>query len=200
MQGDHIALLQHLLERAGDGGVAQRELVDRVVEEHPHAHGLSEDGHLRTDVPVADDAECLAPDFVRAAGALEPLARVGRVAAGGELAMQRDDLGDGQFRDRPGIAEGRVEHRNARLGRGIKVHLVGPGAEAPDGQQAFALGEHLSGELGLRSDPDDMGTLDLVDQCLAFQCARVRADAEALALKQVGARLMGAFEEDDLDL
>jgi hypothetical protein len=57
VQRHHVGLREQLVERAAATGVAQRQLVGRVVEQHRHAERLGQHGQLAADVAVADDAE-----------------------------------------------------------------------------------------------------------------------------------------------
>ena len=64
--------------RRGRPGVAERQLVDDVVVEHPHADRLGQHRELRADVAVADDAERLAAHLVGAGFALRHSPRCAR--------------------------------------------------------------------------------------------------------------------------
>ena len=71
VQRHHVGLGQQRLERRHPAGVAVRQPVGGVEEDHPQAERLGDVGQLGADVAVADDAEGAAADLV-AAGATCP--------------------------------------------------------------------------------------------------------------------------------
>ena len=95
MYGDDVGFAQHGLHGGHLCGVAQGEALGGVVEDDVEAHGLGEDGELRADVAVADDAEGVPAHLVGTVGALVPHAAVQARVLDGHAARQVDDLADG---------------------------------------------------------------------------------------------------------
>lgn len=107
-------------------------------------------------MPISHDAQRLAPDLPAAVGHLVPCAVVELAAAVAELAGERDDLGDDEFGDGAGVAEGRVEDGDAGLRGESEVDLVSADAEAADYNEVFGGFEDALGELGFGADSNDM--------------------------------------------
>ena len=156
VQAHRLGHRQQLVEAVAALGVAERELVGDVVEVDLHAQRLGHDGELAADVAVADDAERAAAHLVRALGRLVPDAGVhGRVLVG-EVAGQRDDLGDDELDDAAGVGERGVEDGHPALGGDREVDLVGADAEGADGQQVGRRLEHARGDVGLGADAEQL--------------------------------------------
>ena len=119
VQRDHVGAGQQLVQRSHLAGVAQRQLGFDVMEDDAHAQLLGQHADLRADVAIAHDAQRLTAHFVRAGGALVPAAAVLQRVLLRNAAHQHDDLGQHQLGHAAGVAEGRVEHRNAQLHRGV---------------------------------------------------------------------------------
>jgi hypothetical protein len=154
VQRHDVGLGQQLVERAAATGVAERQLVGRVVEQHRHAERLGQHGQLAADVAVADDAEPPAADLVAADGGLVPPPGVHVVVLDGQPAGQRDDLGQRQLDDAAGVAERRVEDAHPALGGGGQVDLVGADAEGADREQVRSGVEDLGGDRGVGADAE----------------------------------------------
>jgi hypothetical protein len=141
VQRDGLRLGEQFLQRGAPFRVAEREPIDEVVEQDPHAERLRDDRQLAADVAVADQAERPAADLVAADGGLHPFTGVHVGVVVGEVAGQGDDLADRQLHDRAGVAVGGVEDGDAPLGGLVQGDLVGADAERPDGLQAVGLGQ-----------------------------------------------------------
>ena len=137
-------LREHFCHRGGRAVVAHRQLGRRVPEDDAQAHRFGENAKLRADVAVTDDAERLAADLVRADRDLPPFPLVHFARAVAELTRERDDLADDQLGDAAGVAEWRVEDRNAAVVRVFEIDLVGPDAEAAEGDEARRVGRATS--------------------------------------------------------
>jgi hypothetical protein len=143
VQRDVVSLLEQLVERVAELGVAEVELWRHVEKLDLEADVLGENRELRADVAVADNAEELAPHLVAPLRHLEPGAAVALHAAVAKLARERDDLADHELGDRARVGEGRVKDRDAaRLGK-RQVHAVRPDAKAADAQQLRRVLEDL---------------------------------------------------------
>lgn len=79
-------------------------------------------------------------------------------------AQQHDDLADGQFGDAAGVGEGRVEDGDAAQASCVEIDLVGADREAADGEETLGGGKDRLGQLGARTDAEDMRLLDRLDQ------------------------------------
>jgi hypothetical protein len=145
VQRDGLRLGEQFLQRGAPFRVAEREPIDEVVEQDPHAEGLRDDRQLAADIAVADQAERPAADLMAADGGLHPFTGMHLRVVVGEVAGQGDDLADRQFHDRAGVAVGGVEHGDAPLGGLVQGDLVGADAERPDGLQAVGLGQNAAG-------------------------------------------------------
>jgi hypothetical protein len=199
VQAHDVAGGEKLVEAAGRTGVAQRQAGEDVVVDHSHAHRLGQHAHLRADAAVADDAERPAADLVAAGGALVPPARVHLHAAVEHAPVQGDDLGDREFGDGAGVAERRVEDRKPRRAGGPQIHLVGPDAEAADGQQSRASRDDIGPHLRSGTDADGVGLADGLDERWTFERALDAVDAEPLGAEhRLGARV-DVLEQHDAD-
>ena len=190
VQRHGLRLGQQLVEAVTPSGVAQRELVGDVVEQHPHAERLGDDGQLAADVAVPDDAEAAAAHLVRALGRLVPDAVVHQGVLVGQVPRHRDDLGDRELDHAAGVGVGRVEHRDPG-GRGRRqVDLVGTDAERSDRQQAVSLGEHLGGDRGLGPDAEQLDAIERGHQLVRVERTLGGADLDpALTEQPLGLRV-----------
>ena len=153
---DDVRCGQELAQAAHAGGVADRQALGDVVEDHVHAERLGQDRQLRPDRPVADDAQRLAPDLVRPLGGLGPHARL----QGGVLLRktpgQGDGLGDRELHDRPRVGVGGVEDSDPQARSRRQVDLVGADAVRSDRGQMGAGLQDLACQARLRADPEDV--------------------------------------------
>lgn len=72
-----------------------------------------------------------------------------------------DGFGQYQFGYRTGVGVWRVEHGDTALAGSFQVDLVGADAEAANGDQFLGAVEDLFGQLGARTDADEVGICDL---------------------------------------
>ena len=188
VQGHHVREPQELLQRPDRPRVAVGELGLDVVVVHVHPEPAGQHRELRPDVAVADDAQVLGPGLVGALDRLEPLAAAQAEALLRDPAQQHDRRGQRQLRDRAGVGEGRVEHGDAVLGGGLQVHLVGPDAEAADGQEVLRGADRPGVQVRARADPDQVAVGHrLGDARLDGARAPVDLDAFDAAERGVGA-------------
>ncbi len=78
-----------------------------------------------------------------------------------DAAQEQDGLGQHQLGYRTGVGVWRVEHGDTALAGSFQVDLVGADAEAANGYQFLGAVEDLFGELGARTDADEVGIGDL---------------------------------------
>ncbi|MCY1172855.1 hypothetical protein D9M73_129990 [compost metagenome] len=201
MQGDDVGHAQQLVQVAHLGGVAQRQLGHGVIEEHLHAEGFGQYRQLGADRAVADDAELLAADLEGVGRGLDPAATVAGSVLLRDAAQQQDGLGQHQFGHRTGVGVRGVEHRDAALAGGVQVDLVGADAEAADGDQLLGAVEDFLGQLGTRTDADEVSVGDLFLQLVTRQRALQVLDVGvASGLQGVHGVLVDTFEKKELDL
>ena len=129
VHGDDVGLTQDGLHGRHLRCVTQGQAFGRVVEDDVEPHGLGEDGKLSADVAVADDAQRVTADLVRAIRALVPHAAVQARVLHGHPAGQIDDLADRQLDDGTRVGVGGVEYGDPHLGCGRKIDLVGTDAK-----------------------------------------------------------------------
>ena len=194
----HVGLGEQLVEGADPPGVAVREPVGGVVEDHPQAHGLGEVGQLGADVAVADDAQRAAAHLVAALRRLVPHAVVHALGLLGQPARQHDDLGDHQLDDAAGVGVRRVEDRDAALGRGGQVDLVGADAEAADRQQVRRVLEHARGDRGVGADPQQVHPVQGGDQLVLAQRAGAELDLETSGPEDLDGDRVDVLEQQHL--
>ena len=200
MQRDHVGHFEQVIERLAAPGVAERELVGRVVEVHGHAEVLGQHRQLRADVAVPDDAERTAADLMAAVGIFVPDAGVHLFVLLGEPPGERDDLGQGELDDAAGIGERCVEDGDAGAGGGGEIDLVGTDAECADHGQSLGRAQHPRGDLCLRPDAEQAHVLDALDQLVLVERAGHRFDDVALGLEP-GHRLgMDVLQQECPDL
>ena len=156
VQRDHVGLGEQRVEGGHPAGVAVREPVGGVVEDHPEAERLGDVRELGADVAVAHDAERAAADLVAALGRLVPDALVHPLGLLRQPARQRDDLADHQLDDAAGVGVRRVEDRDAPLRSPGQVYLVGADAEAADRDQVPGRVEHPRRDVGVGADPEQL--------------------------------------------
>ena len=170
MQRDEISALQQVIELdlldAEIAGALRAQVGVEGDDAHLEANrALGDDG---ADVAAADDAEHLGGDLDAHEAVLFPLAGLRGGIRRRNLAGNRKHHGDGVFRRRDRIAEGRVHHDDAASGRCRNVHIVDADAGAANDLEARGAFEELRGDLGVRADgeaivvADDLGELVLV--------------------------------------
>ena len=201
MQRDDVGQAQQLVQAGDLGRVAQRQLGQRVEEEHLHAQAFGQYRQLGADRAVADDAQLLATDLEGVGRALDPAATVAGSVLLGDAAQQQDRFGQYQLGNRTGVGVRRVEHGDAALASGVQVDLVGADAETADSDQFLGAVEDLFGQLGARANADEVGIGDLFLQLRIRQGAGEVFDvAVPGGLEDVHGGLVDAFEEKELDL
>jgi len=164
MHADRLGPLEQLVQAVDSLRIAQRQLVDDIVEEHLHAESLGQHRQLRADIAVADQAQGAAADLVRSGGGLVPQAVVHLLVLVGQMPGQRHDLGHRQFDDAAGVAVRSVEAGNTLAGGGIQIDLVGADAESAHRLQIGGLRNDPLGDLGARSDTQQADAVERVDQ------------------------------------
>ena len=184
--------------RRHPAGVAVREPVGGVEEDHPQPQRLGDVGQLGADVAVADDAERAAADLVAALGRLVPDAVVHPPGLLGEPAGQRDDLADHQLHDAAGVGVRRVEDRDAALGRGHQVDLVGADAEAADRHQVARRVQRARGHVGVGADAEQVHAGQGRDQLVLGQGAGPQLDLVAARLEGLDGERVDVLEQEDL--
>jgi hypothetical protein len=131
---------------------------------------------------------------------LGPAATVALGVFGRHATGQHDGFGNHQLGHRAGVGIGCIEHRDAGQLRRFQVHLVGADAEAAHRHQAFGVGQDLGTELGARTDADDVGFLDALDQLVLGQGLGVDLDlAVAGGLEGVDRRLADPLKQQYVD-
>ncbi len=160
VQRDHVGHGEQFGHRAAAAGIAQRQLVDGVVEVHDHAQRLGQHRQLRADIAVPDDPQGPAADLVRAGRGLVPDTVVHEPALLHQPPGQRDDFGQRQLHHGAGVGVRRVEHRDALVGSGREVDLVGADAERTHREQRVGPRQVLGGDLGLGTDPQQLHALE----------------------------------------
>ena len=196
VERDHVGLLEQLVERPDASGIAVREAVGGVEEDHPEAKGLGQVGELSPDVAVAHDAERPSPDLVAALRGLVPDPVVHPLGLLRQPAGQGDDLADDELDDAPGVGVRRVEGGDPAPGSGIEVDLVGADAEGPDGGQVGVVQDPVR-DLGVGADADHGHALEGLDQVVLTQGAGARVDDEPVALEHVGRGGMDVLEQEN---
>ncbi len=199
VQRDDVRRLEQLVERADRTRVAERELRHDVVIDHAHSERLCQHGHLRADVPVADDAERLAASLATAFRALQPPAFVRREVLFRDGAQQCDAVAHHELRDRARVRERSVEDRHAQRRGGRQVDLVRADAERADRQQPTSGGEHLLAQLRLRPDPEHVRVGDPLFQLGRPERAGDGLHPEALLPEPIDGDPMDPLQQQDLD-
>ena len=114
---------------------------------------------------------------------------------------QHDDLADHQLGDAAGVAERRVEHRDAAPARGRQIDLVGADAEAADRHQLVRLAQHLVRKLGARADAEHVDARQPLDQVLFVQRLGQAGDVGVAVIGQIGdGVIVNALKQKDRDL
>ena len=90
-------------KRSGALGVAQGQLVGRVVKPDGHPEALGQYRQLRADIAVADDPETPAPHLVAPLGRFVPDTLVHLAGLVGQPPLHRDYLGYYELDDTAGI-------------------------------------------------------------------------------------------------
>jgi len=141
-------------------GVAERQFVFNIIEEDVHSQRFRQNAKLGTDVAVTDDAQLFTTRFEAADRLLVPHPAVRFGVGFRHAAQHQQQFADHQLGHRAGVRERRVKHRNTALRSGVQIDLVGPDAEATDGNQFFRCGENLFSQMGTGTQADEMGITD----------------------------------------
>ena len=136
------------------------------------------------------------PDLVRALGRLVPDAVVERAVALGQAPGQRDDLGQGDLHDRPGVRERGVERRDTVRGGGLEVDLVGADAERADRDEVRCGLDDAGGHVGLGPDAEDVDALERLDQLGLVHGPGSHGHVDAGGLEDRGGEWVQVFEEE----
>jgi hypothetical protein len=196
VQRHDVGAGQQLVETVAALGVAERQLVGRVVERDRHAERLGQHGELRTYVAVADDAEPATADLVSTGGGLVPDAGVHVGVLLGQPPGERDDLREGKLDDAACVGKGRVEHRDAARVGGFEVDLVGADAKRTDRQQVGRGRKRRRGDVRLGADAEQLHPLERLDQLALAQRPIDGVDGDA-GVGQQGHRIrVDVFEEE----
>ena len=155
VESDEIGGFEKLGEGAAFAGVAEDEFHVDVIEINFHAEGFGENGELRADFAVADDAELFAANFVAALGGFIPLAAVKLLAFCDDAAGEEKNFAEDHFDDAARAAVGRVENGDAAFGAGVEVELVGADAECADGRKIGGVREERRGDFRFGADAED---------------------------------------------
>ena len=158
---------------------------ERVVGDHPHLQAMGAVGHDRADIAAADQPQHLAHELHAHEPVLLPLAAAGRAVGGGDLARQGQHQRDRVLGRGDRVAERRVHHHHAALGRGLDVDVVDADPRPADHLQPRRRGQHLGGDLGRRADRQ---AVELADD--GQELGRLHPDA--------GLDLQAALLEDGL--
>ena len=128
VKGDEIGPLEQLVEFDLGDAELRRALFrqERVVGDDLHFQTPGAVADDPADVAGADDAEGLAGEFDAHEAGFLPLAGVRALVGLGDLAGDGEHHGDGVLGGRDGVAEGRVHHDHAALGRLGDVDVVDP--------------------------------------------------------------------------
>lgn len=112
-----------------------------------------------------------------------------------------DGFGQYQFGYRTGVGVWRVEHGDTALAGSFQVDLVGADAEAANGDQFLGAVEDLFGQLGARTDADEVGICDLFLQ-LGFRqrTSEVFDVGVAGGLEGIDRVLVHTFKKKEPDL
>ena len=171
MNGDDVDGLQQLLETVAAVGIAHGELVRDVVIHDAQTERLGQHRDLGTDVSIPDDAQGAATHLVRPDGGLAPHPVMHLGVAISQPAGQGDDLGDHQLHDGAGVGERGVERRHPGVRQIIQGKLVGTNAEGPHRRQRLtAFRNDLGGDLGARSNAQQVDPVECLDEFVLTQC------------------------------
>jgi hypothetical protein len=92
---------------------------------------------------------------------LDPAATVAGSVFLRDAAQQQDRFGQNQFRHGTGVGVRGVEHGDTALAGSTQVNLVGADAETADRDQLLRVIEDLFGQLGARTNADEVSVSDL---------------------------------------
>ena len=190
VQADHVGSLKQLT-KSNRAGVAPSQYVRDIVEDNAHAHSLREIGKLRTDLPVADNAEREATHLVSARGGFVPDSSVHFSRRLKGATQQRDDLSDGQLSHGARIRVRIVEHSDAALVGSGAVNLVHADAEGTHRNQVRSGLHHRPRDWRLRAHAEDCGVANSGDQVTLIPCRLV-----ALDVVSGGAELFHGYRAD----
>ena len=200
VQRDDVGIGEQFVERCGGTRIAEGQFGFDVVIRNLHANGLGQEADLGPDVAVPDDAELFAADLASAGCSFQPLAAVSRRVPFGNGAHEQNDFGQDQFGHTARIGEGRVEHGDAALASELQIDLVGPDAEASDGDQFGSALQDFGGDLGRRPDAEKVGPTQSRSKRVGGEGFGVRYDvAVAILVKRLTGAGMNALQHDDLD-
>ena len=125
---------------------------ERVIGDHAHLQTLGAVGDDRADVAAADQAQDLAHELDAHEAVLLPFAGPGRPVGGGDLTGECEHQRDGMLGRGDRVAEGRVHHDHAALGRGLDIDVVDTDARPADDLEIGCGREHLGRDLGRGAD------------------------------------------------
>ncbi len=153
-------------------------------------------GDDRADIAGADEAERLVGDLDAHEAVLLPLAGAGRGVGLGELAGERHHHRDGVLGGGDRIAEGRVHHDDALLGRSRDIDIVDADAGAADDLEVLGRRDDLLGDLGGRADGEAIIVADDLEQ-LVLVLAEIRqiVDLDAIVLEDLDGGLRLSLSE-----
>ena len=156
VDGDVVRLGQKLIERRGLHlhrlGPARRKIW--IVGQHAHPEGLRTLRDLAANATEADDTKRLLEEFDPAETLAIPLTglhRGCRLRNGPRAAEQVRERQLGRC-DR--VARRRIHHDHPAFRRGIDIHVVDPHAGPAHHAQQRGRGDHVGGDLRLRTDGD----------------------------------------------
>ncbi len=135
-----------------------------------------------------------------AGGRLVPLAGVHGRRLVGDIAGQHDDQADNHFHHRTGVGIGGVENGNALFRAGLEVDLVGADAKGRHRHQFVGRFNRLGGQVGFRTQAEDMDTLQRLDQVVFVERTLDRRDVVTFFAKGADGVRVNIFEQQDLQL
>ena len=161
-------------------GIAHGKLLFNVVEHHAHAKCLGDDGKLRSDIAVADDAERLASHFMRAGSRLVPHTVLHMMGVRRNAAHQANDVADNQFHHGASVGIWGIEHGDAVLARIVEIDLIGADAEATDSRERRTCVDDFAGHAGFGANAQQINVFQGVDEFIFVEGAPEALDFEAV--------------------
>ena len=195
MQGDDVSPGQQVFQldlfHADFHGPLGRE--EGVIGDHLHLQAIGPVGDNAADIAGADQAQGLGVELDTHEAVLLPLAGLGRLIGGGQLAGQGEHHGDGVFSGGDGIAEGGVHDHDPLRSRSRNVDIVHADAGPADDLQIDAGGQDILVSLGGRADGQTVIVADDLQQFFLGQ-AGLHIGFDAALLEDVdggGRELVG---------
>ena len=139
-----------------------------------------DDGKLRSDIAVADDAERLASHFMRAGSRLVPHTVLHMMGVRGNAAHQANDVADNQFHHGASVGIWGIEHGDAVLARIVEIDLIGADAEAADGRERRTCVDDFAGHAGFGANAQQINVFQGVDEFIFVEGAPEALDFEAV--------------------